>query len=174
MTNKRYITVEELDAATKIIEEWEMGTDVSTISLALALFAVFNGSDVIPRMDDAGEITMKDFEPITGVTDIMRGTTPKMTATKYIKVPYQETHKYHKPEQPAKLEWEEIRKLIYESNIDFPLFLTKLSRKELERIMYDHEHAKQIYGFFTGTRGQHALEYYDEILRRANQEDQPK
>ena len=142
-------------------------------SLTLALFELFNGNDFVYSVDYAKEIQIKDFEPITGVTDIMRGTM-KDDTTKYIKVPYQETHKYHKPEQPAKLEWEDIRKLIYESNIDFPLFLTKLSRKELERIMYDHEHAKQIYGFFTGTRGQHALEYYDEILRRANQEDQPK
>ena len=97
-----------------------------------------------------------------------------MTATKYIKVPYQEPHRYYNPESAVKLEWEKIRLFIYSSAGSFPLFLTMLSREELERMMYDHQHSKQIYAHFAGTRGQRALEYYDEILRRANQEDQPK
>jgi hypothetical protein len=63
--------------------------------------------------------------------------------------------------------WEDIRKAINDSDGQFTAFLAKLPRPEIERLIYDDRHQRNVYGRFDGTSGDRAREIYDDIRRRA-------
>lgn len=63
--------------------------------------------------------------------------------------------------------WDDVKQAIHDSDKQFPAFLAKMPRSEIERLIYSERHQRNVYGNFEGTNGQRAKEIYDEIKTRA-------
>ena len=63
--------------------------------------------------------------------------------------------------------WSDVRKAIDDSDGQFPAFLGKLPRCEIERLMWSNNHWCNVVGVFDIENGQAAKALYDEIVQRA-------
>ncbi len=63
--------------------------------------------------------------------------------------------------------WSDVRRAIDDSDRQFPAFLSKLPRGEIERLMSSNNHWCNVVGNFDVENGQAAKAIYDEIVQRA-------
>lgn len=48
----------------------------------------------------------------------------------------------------------------------YPAYLMEADRANLERLIWDEQHQRNVWGFYTGTVGDRARQTFDEIFRR--------
>ncbi len=63
--------------------------------------------------------------------------------------------------------WADVRTAIEDSDRQFPAFLSKMPRSEIERLMFSNNHWCNGVGCFDIDAGQAARSIYDEIVQRA-------
>lgn len=63
-------------------------------------------------------------------------------------------------------QWDDVKQAIRDSDGKFPVFLGKMPRSEIERLICISGHQQNVYGNFEGTNGERATQIYDEIMLR--------
>jgi len=65
-------------------------------------------------------------------------------------------------------QWADVRRAIDDSGRQWPVFVAKLPRSEIERLICSYDYWCDVVGNFDIDSGQAARAVYDEIVQRAN------